>query len=99
MTERQTHAPDRSEAGRYEIRLTGHLDAHWTAWFDGMMVSRQGDGSTVISGPVADQAALHGLLQRVRDLGLPLVSVRQVEGDQPGVTTPTRDSAPTTTGD
>jgi hypothetical protein len=88
MTERQTPAPDRSEAGRYEIRLTGHLDAHWTAWFDGLTVSRQIDGTTVISGPIADQAALHGLLQRVRDLGLPLVSVRQVEGAQPGQATP-----------
>ena len=94
MTERQTPAPDRSEAERYEVRLKGHLDAHWTAWFDGMIVSRQSDGTTVISGPVADQAALHGLLQRVRDLGLPLVSVDRVEDDQPPGTTPTRDSAP-----
>lgn len=94
MTERQTPASDRSEAGRYEIRLTGHLDAHWTAWFDGLTVSRQNDGTTVISGPVADQAALHGLLQRVRDLGLPLVSVERVEDDQPHGTAPTRDSAP-----
>ena len=80
--------PDRPEAGRYEIRLTGHLDAHWTAWFDGMTVSHETDGTTVISGQVADQAALHGLLQRVRDLGLPLVSVRRVDIDQPDVTTP-----------
>ncbi len=77
MTERQTPTPDRPEAGRYEIRLTGHLDAHWTAWFDGLAVSHESDGTTVISGPVADQAALHGLLQRVRDLGLPLVSVKR----------------------
>jgi hypothetical protein len=83
MTERQTPAPERSEAGRYEIRLTGHLDAHWTAWFDGLTVSHESDGTTVISGQIVDQAALHGLLQRVRDLGLPLVSVSQVEGDQP----------------
>jgi hypothetical protein len=83
MTELQTPASDRSEAGRYEIRLTGHLDAHWTAWFDGLTVTYEKDGTTVISGQIVDQAALHGLLQRVRDLGLPLVSVRQVEGDQP----------------
>jgi hypothetical protein len=88
MTERATPTPDRSDAGSYEIRLTGHLDAHWTAWFDGMTVSRQSDGTTVISGPVADQAALHGLLQRVRDLGLPLVSVERVEDDQPDPTNP-----------
>ena len=79
MTERHTSTPDSREAGRYEIRLTGHLDARWTAWFDGLTVGRESDGTTVISGQVADQAALHGLLQRVRDLGLPLVSVRQVE--------------------
>ena len=64
-----------SEAGRYEIRLKGHLDARWTAWFDGLSLIRYDDGTTVIQGPVPDQAALHGLLQKVRDTGLPLVSV------------------------
>ncbi len=87
MTQRQTPAPDRSEAERYEIRLTGHLDEHWTAWFDGLIVSHESDGNTVISGEVVDQAALHGLLQRVRDLGLPLVSVRRVDIDQPDLPT------------
>ena len=85
MTDRQTPIPDRSGAGRYEIRLTGHLDARWATWFDGLTVRRESGGTTVISGQVADQAALHGLLQRVRDLGLPLVSVTQVEADQPDV--------------
>jgi hypothetical protein len=94
MAEPQTPAPDRSEAGRYEIRLTGHLDARWTDWFDGLAVTHDNDGSTVISGQVVDQAALHGLLQRIRDLGLPLLSVRQVEDGQPDPTPPTRDSAP-----
>ncbi len=79
MTERHSLQGDRPEAGRYQIRLTGHLDAHWASWFDGLTVSREDDGTTVISGLVADQAALHGLLQRVRDLGLPLVSVSRVE--------------------
>lgn len=79
MAERHTSTPDSRDAGRYEIRLTGHLDARWTAWFDGLTVRHEGDGTTVISGQIADQAALHGLLQRVRDLGLPLVSVRRVE--------------------
>jgi hypothetical protein len=86
MTERQTPASDRSEAGRYEIRLTGHLDTHWTAWFDGLTVSYESDGTTVIGGQIVDQAALHGLLQRVRDLGLPLVSVIRVDGGQPHTT-------------
>ncbi len=83
MTERHTSRGDRPEAGRYEIRLTGHLDARWAAWFDGLTVSHEGDGTTLISGPIADQAALHGLLQRVRDLGLPLVSVTRDETDPP----------------
>jgi len=87
MTDRQTPTPDRHEAGRYEVRLTGHLETHWAAWFDGLTVRRESDGTTVISGQVADQAALHGLLQRVRDLGLPLVSVTQVEADQPDAPT------------
>ena len=73
------------DAGRYEIRLRGHLDARWAAWFDGLSLTHAGDGNTIISGPVADQAALHGLLQKVRDLGLPLLSVTQVDADQPDV--------------
>ncbi len=82
MTGRRTLTPDRPEAGRYEIRLTGRLDAHWATWFDGLTVSQDSDGTTVISGPIADQSALHGVLQRVRDLGLPLVSVTRVDTDQ-----------------
>jgi hypothetical protein len=82
MTERQNPAPDHREADRYEIRLTGHLDARWTDWFDGLAVSYDSDGTTVIGGHIVDQAALHGLLQRVRDLGLPLVSVVRIEADQ-----------------
>ena len=70
--------------GRYEIRLRGHLDSRWAAWFDGLSLSNESDGTTVIGGPVVDQAALHGLLQKVRDLGLPLVSVTEVQPDQPG---------------
>ena len=69
--------------GRYEIRLRGHLDSRWAAWFDGLSLSNENDGTTVIGGPVVDQAALHGLLQKVRDLGLPLVSVTHVQPDQP----------------
>jgi hypothetical protein len=83
MTERHTSTPDSREAGRYEIRLTGRLDARWNAWFDGLTVTYENDGTTVISGQVPDQAALHGLLQRVRDLGLPLVSVKRVDLDLP----------------
>jgi hypothetical protein len=89
MTERHPSEDDRPEARRYEIRLTGHLDTHWAAWFDGLAVSRESDGTTLISGPIADQAALHGLLQRVRDLGLPLVSVTRDETQSSSSPTPT----------
>ena len=93
MTERHTPKGSRPEAGRYEIRLTGHLDARWAAWFDGLTVRHEGDGTTLISGPVADQAALHGLLQRVRDLGLPLVSVTRDETGPPTLGTGQADVA------
>ena len=86
MTERPTWTPDAHEAGRYEIRLTGHLHARWAAWFDGLVITYEADGTTVISGQNVDQAALHGVLQRVRDLGLPLVSVTRIEPDQPDTT-------------
>jgi hypothetical protein len=65
--------------GRYEIRLKGHLDSRWAAWFDGLTLTHHSDGTTIIGGPVADQAALYGLLQKTRDLGLPLISVNHVE--------------------
>jgi hypothetical protein len=69
---------DEGVGENYEIRLEGRLDARWAAWFDGLGLTNEGDGTTVIHGPVADQAALHGLLNKVRDLGLPLVSVTRV---------------------
>jgi hypothetical protein len=68
----------------YEIRLQGNLDARWSAWFDGLDVAHPGDGSTVIQGLVADQSALHGLLSKVRDVGMPLISVTRLD---PGPTT------------
>ena len=73
--------------GRYEIRLKGHLDSRWAAWFDGLSLTNESDGTTIIRGPVVDQAALHGLLQKVRDMGLALVSVTQVEPGQPNAPT------------
>ena len=69
--------------GTYEIRVKGHLAGRWAAWFDGLTLTREGDGTTLLEGPVVDQAALHGLLQKVRDTGLPLVSVERVEPEQP----------------
>jgi hypothetical protein len=69
--------------GRYEIRVKGHLDTRWAAWFDGLTLTHCSDGTTVIHGPVADQAALHGLLQKIRDLGLPLISVNHAAPGHP----------------
>jgi len=66
---------DHPDARRYRIRLRGHLETRWAAWFEGMTLSHERDGSTILSGQVVDQAALHGLLRKVRDTGLPLVSV------------------------
>lgn len=77
MSEHGTKAGD-LEPATYEIRLKGHLDSRWADWFEGMSMNRATDGTTVLSGPVADQAVLHGVLRKVRDLGLPLVSVNQV---------------------
>lgn len=63
----------------YQIRITGYLRPEWSEWFEGMTVTHESNGDTILSGPVRDQAALHGLLAKVRDLGLPLVSVNQVK--------------------
>jgi hypothetical protein len=83
MSDRHTSTEGRPTAGPYQIRIMGHLDGRWVAWFDGLTVRHDGDGTTVLTGPIADQAALHGLLQRVRDLGIPLISVTRSEPDQP----------------
>ena len=64
-----------SETETYEIRIQGRLEGRWSAWFDGMELVDDVDGGTLIRGQVADQAALHGLIQKVRDLGVPLLSV------------------------
>ena len=64
---------------QYEIRVEGHLGTRWTAWFDGMSVTTEDDGTTVLRGSVVDQAALHGLLQKLRDVGIPLISLTPVE--------------------
>jgi hypothetical protein len=71
------------DAGRYEIRVEGRLEERWAAWFDGMALRAESDGTTTIHGPVVDQAALHGLLRKLRDVGLPLISVTQLDPDQP----------------
>jgi hypothetical protein len=79
-----THASteDHHEPWLYEIRLKGHLDDRWVAWFEGLTLTREDNGETLLTGPVVDQAALHGLLKRVRDVGIPLLSVTRVRPDQ-----------------
>lgn len=86
-----------AEPARYAIRVRGHLADRWSHQFDGFTLARQDDGTTVLTGPVTDQAALHGLLHRVRDLGLPLLSVTPVP-DASVVETPDPTTATTTTG-
>ena len=66
---------------QYEIRVAGHLGSRWAAWFDGLDLAAEDDGTTVIRGPVVDQASLHGLLHKLRDIGIPLVSLTQLPPD------------------
>jgi hypothetical protein len=81
MTDDHSNGPERPGTQRYEIRVAGHLDPRWASQFDGLTPRQARDGTTVIAGPIADQAALHGILQRVRDLGIALVSVTRVDPD------------------
>src|SRR4051812_25693984 len=77
----QVSAEDHYEPGFYEIRIKGHLDDQWAGWFGGMILTLEENGNTLLAGPVIDQAALHGLLRRVRDLGMQLISLILVEPD------------------
>lgn len=79
MSNRPSLQSEFSQPQVFQIRVKNHLDNQWTDWFSGMSVTLEDDGVTVLTGPVADQAALHGLLKKVRDLGLPLISVNRVE--------------------
>jgi hypothetical protein len=100
MSETQHPTRRPHEPGQYAIRVAGRLDQRWAEWFDGLSLTHQGDGTTVLQGRVADQASLHGLLLKIRDLGLPLLSVTPVVPDrtteQPDATTstPTPGSTP-----
>jgi hypothetical protein len=73
---------DPSQPMVYQIRVKGHLGREWTDWFEGLTITLKEDGDTLLTGPVVDQAALHGLLKKVRDLGMPLVSVSPLEHGQ-----------------
>lgn len=72
---------DPEQSTVYQIRLKGHLGHQWLGWFEGLTIILEDDGATLLTGPVCDQAALHGLLKKVRDLGMPLLSVNSVGAD------------------
>jgi len=79
MSDKKTFDKKHSLDQCYEIRLKGHLDARWAEWFESLTITLDDNGDTLLTGPVIDQAALHGLLKKVRDLGMPLVSVSSIE--------------------
>jgi len=85
MSETHPSTEDQYEPGFYEIRIKGHLDDQWADWFGGLTLTLKEDGNTLLTGMVADQAALHGLLRKVRDLGMVLISVNRIELDQADV--------------
>jgi len=84
MSEPHISVDDHNDPELYEIRIKGHLAGRWVDWFDGLTITLEENGDTLLTGPVVDQAALHGLLKKVRDLGMPLLSVICVKPDQAG---------------
>jgi len=73
---------DHQDLGHYEIRIKGHLENRWEDWFEDLTITLDDNGESRLTGPVTDQAALHGLLRKVRDLGMPLISVKRIEPGQ-----------------
>ena len=84
MSEKHPSTADHYEPGLYEIRIKGHLDDRWADWFEGLSFTLVRDGTTLLDGPLTDQAALHGVLNRIRDLGLPIISVQRVRPARKG---------------
>ena len=81
MSNERNPKTDPDQPKVYQIRIKGHLGPQWTEWFGGLTITLEDNGDTLLTGPVVDQAALHGLLRQIRDLGMPLISVVQVEAD------------------
>jgi hypothetical protein len=79
MTHKDSPARDPAHPPIYQIRLQGHLGPRWTDWFEGLTIRLEDNGDTMVTGPVVDQAALHGLLRKVRDVGIPLLSVNRLK--------------------
>ncbi len=82
MSDKLNPKADSSQPTVYQIRIAGHLSRQWTYWFGGLTITLEANGDTLLTGPVTDQAALHGLVRKVRDLGMPLISVNRVETSQ-----------------
>jgi len=82
MSNKSNPNPNPSQARVYQIRLQGHLERRWTDWFEGLTITLEANGETLLTGPIVDQAALYGLIRKVRDLGLPLLSVTRLEAGQ-----------------
>jgi len=89
-----THTPRRPEPAGYRLRVDGHLDQHWSSWFGDLTVTEEDDGTTSLTGAISDQAMLHGLLTKIRDLGVTLISVETLD---PTTTDPEPRPAPSTT--
>ena len=79
MANRPKQEPDRGQSNIYQIKIKGRLGSQWSEWFEGLTITPEVDGNTLLAGPVIDDAALHGLLKKVRDLGMPLLSVNRVD--------------------
>jgi hypothetical protein len=82
MSETLIPKTDSGQSAIYQIRIKGHLGSQWMNWFEGLTITLEKNGDTFLTGPVVDQAALHGLLKKVRDLGMPLISVLHVTSEQ-----------------
>ncbi len=81
MNTEQSNTPGVQPLGRYAIRVKGHLNQRWADWLEGLTLTHDSDGTTLLAGPLADQAALHGVLNKLRDLGLPIISVQSIKLD------------------
>jgi hypothetical protein len=83
MSSKRNPKTDPGHPNVYQIRLTGHLSDQWTNWFEGLTITMEENGDTLLTGPVVDQAALFGLLKKVRDVGIPLISINRIEPGKP----------------
>ena len=88
MTDEQKSNPDANQQTVYQFRIKGHLGPQWMGWFEGLTVTLEEDGNTLLSGPMIDQSAMHGVLKKIRDLGMPLLSMNPIDSDPAAKTDP-----------